>query len=163
MKRYVYAFDSPNAAKAAVRSLVEKGVDEKCISIAARAGVQLEAIPDRFLDSSMDFAPAIGRGIAIGGSTGLFAGLIMMSIPMLGIAIGGASLFAFLGGGALVGAWSASMIGSAIPDSVHRKFDDEIEAGRTLVVVASDGKNDAAIIATMSESPDRHLIWQSAL
>jgi hypothetical protein len=30
-------------------------------------------------------------------------------------------------------------------------------------VIASDGKNDAAIIATMSQSPDRHLIWQSAL
>ena len=163
MKRYVYAFDSPESAKAAVSLLADIGIGENRISIAAAPGLQLDEIPARFLDASMDFGPAIGRGVGIGGATGLFAGLVMMSIPPLGIAIGGASLLAFLSGGALIGAWSGAIIGSAVPDSVHRKFDDEIEAGRTLVVIDSDGTNDASIVAMMAERADRHLVWQSTL
>jgi len=161
MKRNIYAFDSPESAHAAVIALRLNGVDEKCISLIARADIQLEKIPERFTDAPTDFVPALGRGAAIGGVTGLFAGLVAMAIPPLGIAVGGAALLAFFGGGAMLGAWTSALIGSSVPDAIRRKFEDEISAGRTLLVVDSNGANDALVTALMATGEDLHLVWQN--
>ncbi|HZP67407.1 MAG TPA: hypothetical protein VFB32_13985 [Rudaea sp.] len=161
MKRYIYAFDTPEAAHSAVQTLRERGVSEKCISLAARSDIQLEKIPDRYLDVKHDFMPALGRGAALGGVTGLFAGLVAMAIPPLGIVLGGAELLSFLAGGAVLGAWLSSMVGASVPDEVHRKFEDEIKAGRTLLVVDSDGRNDTLVAAAMAGNANHHLLWQS--
>jgi hypothetical protein len=159
VKRYVYALDSPRAARDAISLLRQRGITDQCISVIARSDIQLDEVPERYLDASTDFAPALGRGAAIGGITGLFAGIVAMAIPPLGIAIGGPALLGFLAGGAVVGAWSSAMIGSAVPDEVRRTFDDEIKAGRSLLVVDSNGRNDASIVTTLSaENP--HLLWQ---
>ena len=161
MKRYIYAFDSPDSARSAVGALRAKGIDERCISLIARADVQLEKIPDRYLDDSTDFMPALGRGAALGGVAGMFAGIVAMAIPPLGIAIGGAALLGFFAGGALVGAWSCALVGASVPNETRRKFEDEIEAGRTLLVIDSSGGNDALITSSMAFGTNHHLIWQS--
>ena len=100
MKRYIYAFDSTDSARNAVTALRARGIDEQCISLIARADIQLEKIPDRYLDASTDFMPALGRGAALGGAAGMFAGIVAMAIPPLGIAIGGPVLLGFFAGGA---------------------------------------------------------------
>jgi hypothetical protein len=162
VKRYVYAFDSPAAARSAIALLRTRGISDKQISVIARSDIQLDEVPNRYLDASTDFAPALGRGAAIGGITGLFAGIVAMAIPPLGIAIGGPALFGFLAGGAAVGAWSSAMVGSSVPDEVRRTFDDEIKAGRSLLVVDSDNNNDASIMTTLSpENP--HVLWQGSI
>jgi uncharacterized membrane protein len=161
MKRYIYAFDSAASAHAALITLRLNGIDEQCMSLIARSDIQLEKIPEKYLDASTDFMPALGRGVAIGGITGLFAGLVAMAIPPLGIAIGGSALLAFFGGGAVLGAWSSALVGSSIPDEIRRKFEDEITAGRTLLVIDADGNNDALITTLMATGEDRHLVWQS--
>ena len=161
MKRYIYAFDTSDAARAAVRQLQARGVEEKQISLIARPDIQLDKIPDRYLDARTDFVPAMARGAAIGGTTGVFAGMVMMAIPPLGIALGGAALLGFLTGGALLGAWSSALVGSSVPDPVRRKFEDEIAAGRTLLVIDA-APDDAAHITTLMEGiSDHHLLWQS--
>lgn len=161
MQRYVYAFDSAGSAHDAVVTLRLDGIDEQCMSLIARADIQLEKIPEKYLDASTDFIPALGRGAAIGGITGLFAGLVAMAIPALGIAIGGSALLAFFGGGAVLGAWSSALVGASIPDAIRRKFEDEIKAGRTLLVIDSTGNNDTLVTALMATGEDRHLTWQS--
>ncbi len=161
MKRCIYAFDSSASARAAVRQLTAHGTAAEKISLIARTDIQLDRIPDRFLDARTDFAPALARGAAVGGTTGLFAGIVAMAIPALGIAIGGPALIGFLAGGALLGAWSSALVGSSVPDPVRRKFEDEIAAGRTLLVVETSGHDAATIAALMTRISDHHLIWQS--
>jgi hypothetical protein len=151
----------PLSPRAAITTLRQNDIDEKCISLIARSDIQLEKVPDHFLDASKDFVPAIGRGAAIGGVTGLFAGIIAMAIPPLGIAMAGSALLAFFGGGAMLGAWTSALVGASVPDATRRKFEDEIKAGRTLLVIDSSGDNDAVITTLMSAAADPHLIWQS--
>jgi hypothetical protein len=161
MKRYIYAFDTLESARAAVEALRSSGLDEKHISLVARSDIQLDSIPDRLLDPSMDFVPALARGATIGGATGLFAGIVATAIPALGIVLGGPALIGFLAGGALVGAWSSALVGSAIPDAIRRTFENEIEAGRTLLVVDSVGADEVFIQHVMSQGQNSHLLWQS--
>jgi hypothetical protein len=161
VKRYIYAFDSADAARSAVTLLQRQGVGDQCISLIARTDIELEEIPERFLDASTDFAPALGRGAALGGITGLFAGIVATAIPPLGIAMGGPALIAFFAGGALLGTWASALVGSGVPDEVRRKFEEEIEAGNVLVVIDSKPATDRVIESTMLLESDRHLIWQS--
>jgi hypothetical protein len=163
VKRHIYAFDSADAARSAVVLLQRQGVGAECISLIARTDIELEEIPDRFLDASTDFAPALGRGAALGGITGLFAGVVAMAIPPLGIAMGGPALIAFFAGGALLGTWTSGLVGSGIPDEVRRKFEEQIEAGNVLVVIDSNPATERVIESTMLLEGNRHLVWQSDL
>ena len=163
MKRYIYAFNTAEAARKAVTVLRSQGVKDDAISLIARSDIEMEEIPSRFLDASTDFVPALARGATFGGATGLIAGLIALAIPPLGITMAGPALIGFFGGGALLGAWSAALVGASVPDDVRRKFEDEIKAGRTLLVVHPDEQDDAKIVAAMADSADAHLIWQSEI
>ena len=163
MKRYIYAFDTPGAARGAVQTLRGHGIRDEAISLVARSSIELEEIPARYLDASTDFIPALRRGASVGGVIGLCAGLVALAIPALGITLAGPALIAFFAGGAVLGAWSSALVGSSVPDEVRRRFEDEIEAGRTLLVVDSNGVNDDVIKQTMAEDADRHLLWQSQL
>ena len=161
MKRFVYAFDHLPSAREAVVKLREAGIPESRVSIVARSDIEMDKVPDRLLDASMDVGPAVGRGALMGGATGVVAGLIAAAIPPLGIAIAGSTLFAFFTGGALLGAWTSSIVGASVPDKVRRTFEEEIKQGHVLVVVDAEGDDDAKIVMSMGTGTDRHLLWQS--
>ncbi len=160
MKRYIYAFDSADAALSAAQRLEALGFDEQDIALIARPDLQHDKIPERLLDASTDFVPAMGRGALIGGLTGACAGLVLGFVPAVGLDVALPGLIALLAGGALVGAWSAGLAGSTVPNAIRRTFDGEIEAGRTLLVVDAHG-NDRNILRAMAARPNSHLLWQS--
>ena len=161
MKRCIYAFDSADVARMSIPTLVNAGIPEQDISLMAKTDIQANRIPHRFLDASTDFAPALARGAAIGGVTGLVAGLIVTSIPAFGFDSGSLVMLAFLVIGILVGGWSSALMGSALSDEVRQKFDDEIEAGRTLLVIDVKKSQVPKIHQLMAERSDSHVVWQS--
>jgi hypothetical protein len=161
MKRYVYAFDSVSSVQSAIKALRRAKVSENRISLIARPDIQSESISPDYLDATTDFAPAVARGAAIGTATGLVIGIVAMAIPASGIEAGIFPLFAFLAGGAILGAWSSAMIGSSVPDAIRRKFEDEIEAGRILLVVDGNRAPRPGIRQALFSVSDRHLVWQT--
>jgi len=162
VKRRIFAFDSVDAARAAVDRLRTLGVANDAMSLIARSDIEIERVPNELLDASSDLVPALGRGAALGGATGLVAGVVAMIFPPLGIVIGGPMLLGFLGGGAVVGAWSAALAGATVPNEVRRKFEDEIAAGKILLVVDDPETQDSVYApAVMSGLADTHLLWQS--
>jgi hypothetical protein len=52
--------------------------------------------------------------------------------------------------GALVGGWSSALMGSALPDPVRQQFDDEISAGRILVLVDADETTQARATSALA-------------
>jgi hypothetical protein len=161
MKRYVYAFETSAAAMAAVDYLSSHGIDKERVSLIARSDISEKELPDGLIDVSMDFAPAIKRGALFGAATGLVIGIVVPLVPAVGLSISAFELIAFVIGGALIGTWSASMIGAEVPNKLRRTFQDEIDAGRTLVVIQSESDSDVKIIDGMATTGNRHLVWQS--
>ncbi|OLK29203.1 hypothetical protein IXO627_19640, partial [Xanthomonas oryzae pv. oryzae] len=66
----------------------------------------------------------------------LVAGLVAMAVPPIGLALAGAGVMALAG--ALVGSWSSALIGATVPDPVRRQFEEEIQAGRVLVILDAE-------------------------
>ena len=161
MKRHIFAFDTPESACFAVEQLKARGIDESQILAIARSDIQREKIPDKLLDASTDFVPALGRGAVIGAMTGLCAGIVAGVVPAFGVGIAGSELIAFVVGGALLGAWSSALIGSTVPDAVRRTFEKEIEASHTLLIIETHSSDDVDAMHSMSLRPSSHLIWQS--
>jgi hypothetical protein len=161
MKRYVYAFDTSDAAMSAVEYLGANGLDGQHVSLVARSDINKNELPDSLLNVSMDFNPSVKRGAVFGAATGLLLAILVPMIPMAHLAISVFEIVGFMVGGLLLGIWSSSMIGGSVPHKLQRKFRNEIEAGHTLVVIDSDGSNDARIIGGMANMGNRHLVWQS--
>ncbi|HZF97340.1 MAG TPA: hypothetical protein VEY92_03675, partial [Pseudoxanthomonas sp.] len=108
----------------------DAGLSDDCLSLVARADIEMDSLPDHSREAPTDFKPAAVRGAAAGGATGLLAGLAAVAFPPLGITLAGAALMTV--GGAALGTWVAALVGSTVEDPVRRKFEDEIGAGRVL-------------------------------
>ena len=162
MRRQIYAFDTSHAARAAIHLLHDCDVGDHSISLIADSRIELGEIPRRYRDASTDFVPALGRGVMAGAAIGLCAGLTAITIASLGFTASASTLFGFVIGGALIGAWASALTGASVPDQIRRKYADELAAGRILLVVSTRHADTAALIAhTMTDHHDRHLVWQS--
>ncbi len=136
--KHVYLVQTLDEAAEAVGAARHAGVDDDDIALIARHDIELDAIPEGMLETRTDFAPAAMKGAAMGGATGLVAGLVAVAIPPIGMTLAGAAAVAAVG--ALAGTWSSALMGSSLPDPVRRKFEAEIESGRILVVI--DGEDE---------------------
>ena len=134
--RHVFSVPDLSTAQDAVRVAREAGLGTDNISLIARQDIELDSIPDRYKDASTDFMPAALRGAATGGAAGLLAGLVAVVFPPLGVTLAGAALLT--AGGAAVGTWVFALVGSTVQDPVRRKFEEEIDSGRILVVLDAE-------------------------
>jgi hypothetical protein len=146
--RRVFSTPSVAVARDAIGAACRTGVEDTDISLIARSDIELEAIPERHKESDTDFMPAALKGASIGGATGLLAGIAAVVIPPFGVTLAGAAIMTVLG--AAVGTWSAALMGSSLPDPVRRKFEEEIEAGRILVVLDAEDDQLPAIEAAVA-------------
>jgi len=133
MLRRIYSLASPDQARAAVAALRAAGFTEEHIALAARSDIELERLPDTYVEDSHDFNGGLKRGLVVGSGTGLLAGLVAASIPSFGVTLAGAAALAIAG--AAVGGWSSALVGTSVPGDLHRDFEQEIANGRVVLAV----------------------------
>jgi hypothetical protein len=144
--RHVYAAADVEHAGHAVAVAHRAGVVDGNVTLVARSDIERCAIPDDMKLAETDFVPAAARGAGYGAAAGVVAGLAAAAVPPLGVPLAGA----MIGGGAagmLVGAWSSSLVGATVPEPVRRRYEQEIEAGRILVVLDAEDEAQHASIA----------------
>ncbi len=135
MKRIYFLLPTVQSAESIVTELAASGLPEKNIHLIANESTSLKGLPEATLMQKSDFIPAVERGIPIGGTTGLLAGLVAMSIPGFGAILGGGALIAATLAGAGVGTFLGSMVALEIPNSRHKAFEDAIDKGEILMLV----------------------------
>lgn len=95
-------------------------------------------------DTGTRVAAGVGSGGVVGGIVGAAAALL---IPGLGPAIAGGILAATLGGAA-IGATAGGLIGAltnlGVPEEDARYYQNEFQAGRTIVTVKADHRQQEA-------------------
>ena len=64
--------------------------------------------------------------------------------------------------GALVGSWSAALVGASVPDPVRRRFEETIEAGQILLVIDAEDEELARAEAAVVRAGATPLPYESA-
>lgn len=124
-----------DTAKTVVDELLIKRVDEHHIHVVAQEGAPMGDLPEANLLQKSDFIPAMERGLAVGGITGVLAGIAAVTFPPAGLVLGGGAILGTSLAGAGIGAWISGMIGMDVPNSQIEKFEDAIEKGEVLMMV----------------------------
>lgn len=133
MKRLCFLSPDIDRAKALVQALKSDGIEENHIYAIAKAAMPLDDLPDGGPDDD-DFLPAFERGLAFGGSAGLFLGLVALVFPPAGIVVGGGAVLLIGLAGASVGGLLTGMAGAAFPNSRLKAFEKDIEDGKILIM-----------------------------
>jgi len=137
MRRLYFLLPDIDSAKTIVDELLLARIEERHIHIAAADHHALSEahLPEANLLQESDFIPAVERGLAIGGATGIVAGIAAVTIPGIGLVLGGGAILGIGLAGAGAGAWISSMIGISAPSSRLTDFEGAIAKGELLMMV----------------------------
>ncbi len=135
MRRVYFLLPDVKRAKAVVDELLLRRVEWRHIHVLAGPTVSLEDLPEAHLAQSSDLLPALQRGAAAGGVTGMLAGLVAMAFPPAGLTIAGGAVVAMTLAGAGFGAWMSTMVGADLPNTRIEKFEAAIAKGELLMMV----------------------------
>ncbi len=133
MRRLYFLLPDLETTHKVVDELLLARVEERHIHVIAREDVPLGDLPQASLVQKSDFVPAMERGIALGGATGVLAGLAALAMP--GVVVAGGALLAMGLLGAGMGAWLGGMIGLDVDNTRIKQFEAAIQAGEILVLV----------------------------
>ncbi|HVW51275.1 MAG TPA: DUF1269 domain-containing protein [Trinickia sp.] len=134
MRRLYFLVPDPVIAKTVVDELLRARITWRHIHVLANHNVTLEQLPEASLLQRSDVVHALERGVALGGATGAFLGLVALAFPPAGLTIAGGAVVAVTLAGAGFGAWTASMIGVDEPNTRLARFRDAILDGQLLLM-----------------------------
>jgi hypothetical protein len=135
MRRIYFLVPSVPSAQAIVDALLLARVEERHIHIVAREGTELEDLPEAGVAQRSDLIPAIEKGVAAGGISGLLAGALAVTFPPAGLVLGGGAVAGLALFGSGFGAWMSGMVGAGLPSSRLERFESAIEAGQLLMMI----------------------------
>lgn len=134
MKRIYFLAPNIEIARKIVDELLLARIEERRIHVLAKRGTPMEDLPEASYMQKSDFIPALEQGLALGGLTGIVAGLVAVALPGGPVLAGGAVLAASLAG-AGVGALMSSLAGGSIGNRRIQQFEEAIEKGEFLFMV----------------------------
>jgi len=134
MMRRIY-FLAPNieTTHKIVDELRAEGIEDRHMHILAKRDTPLEDLPEATEFQKTDFIPALERGAALGGTTGVLAGLV--ALRFAGFAIAGGPILGILFFGATIGAIMSGLAGLQVGNSRVKDYEGAIERGELLVMV----------------------------
>ena len=136
MRRRLY-FLLPDVASArhTVDDLLLARVEDRHMHVLARRDTDLGNLHEASALQKTDLVHGAEIGLVIGGIGGCLLGLFVVLTPPEGFTLELATVLATTLGGALLGAWVASLVGASVPNSRLKQYAADIEAGRVLLMV----------------------------
>lgn len=152
MRRLYFLLPDAQCAAAVTERLLVARIPERSIHvIAAHDQVLVDHhLPRATLLQETDVIPAVERGIAVGGITGVLAGVAAIALPGVGLGLGAGAVLLTGLAGAGFGAAVAPMLGISVPNSQIEKFRTAIEQGQLLMMVDVDKDREAEIRALVA-------------
>lgn len=160
MRRLHFLIPDVPTAKLVIDNLMRSSVPETSIHIIAREGTPLGDLPEAGVTERTDLVPALERGAALGGATGLLAGLVAIAVPGGAVVAAATLLPALALGGSAAGAWVGAMIGLNVDSAQVKEFAAAIEAGQILMLVDVPPERALEVETLVRDSfPSATLAW----
>jgi hypothetical protein len=159
MRRRIYwLLPDLASAKRTMDDLLLARISEEHIHFMAREDVDLTGLHPANLLQTSDIVRSAQSGLVIGGAAGLVAGVVLALFPVVAETpqVGLIAVLAIVG--ALVGAWSSSMIGASTPSERLKRFQGAIEQGQILLMTDVPHSRVEEIEALLQRAhPEAHL------
>ncbi len=134
-RRLYFVLPDVDSARRTADDLLLARVEDRHMHFLARRGTDLGELREAGYFMKSDALHGAGVGAGLGALGGMLLGAAIVFFPLEGTQPHpGAAFIAVLIGCAL-GAWVASMAGSSVPNSRLRQFQQDIEAGKVLMMV----------------------------
>lgn len=133
MRRIYFLAPNIETAHKIVEELRANGIEDRHLHVLAKRDAPLADLPEATEFQKTDFIPALERGAALGGTTGLLVGLI--GLRFAGFAIAGGPLLGILFAGATIGTIMSGLAGLQVGNSKVKKYEEAIERGELLIMV----------------------------
>ncbi|WP_211197942.1 hypothetical protein [Permianibacter fluminis] len=137
MKRLYFLVPDVDTAARLVDELREIGTKDADIAMVGKDHHALETahLHEAGTFTNSDFGHAVARGVALGGGTGLLAGIAAVTFPPAGLVLGGGAILGMGALGAGFGAWASSLIGISVPERGVKRYEEAIDNGNLLMLV----------------------------
>jgi hypothetical protein len=122
-------------ARLTANDLLLARVDYRHMHFLARRDIDCSGLHQANTLHKTDLVHGAEVGLVIGGIGGFLLGLFIVFTPPAGVTLELAIVLATALGGALLGAWVASLVGASVPNSRLKKYERHIEAGQILLMV----------------------------
>ena len=134
-RRLLYLMPDLPSARKIMDDLLLARIEEKHIHFPAKRGTSMEGLHEASMAQKSDLVHGAQMGLMLGAALGCaLGGIIAYTLESSDtwriITVLGCVLL-----GALFGAWVASMVGSAVPNSRLTQFQQAIEEGKILLMV----------------------------
>jgi len=153
MVRRMY-FMIPNASLARTihNELLLSRVAESRMHVIAREDIDLNDLPEANILQKSDLIHAIQTGIPLGGLTGVILGALAVSLGVISPGYEGVTIMLTVFAGLFLGVFSSTLIAVNIPNTRHRRFEEELSKGKILFIVDVPVNK----VAEISEMVTRH-------
>jgi hypothetical protein len=130
-------FMLPNVAvcSSVVEELKAEKIPERHMHAIASAALSLDGLPEASMLQKSEFVHGVEKGVSLGGVAGLLGGLLTITFPPAGLALGGAAVAATTLAGAGFGALVSGLLATDIPNHEVEAFEEGIKAGGVLLMV----------------------------
>jgi hypothetical protein len=135
MKRIYFLAPDVKVTGELVNLFRADGINDRQMHLIANDKIDLSDLPKADVLDDSGLSPAIKRGVVAGGTTGLLAGLALITLSATGLALGGAAILGFTVAGASFGAWISGMVGAGLSDQERVACETAISNGEVLMML----------------------------
>jgi hypothetical protein len=134
-RRLYFLLPDLESARLTANDLLLARVEFRHMHFLGRRGTDLGDLHEANPLQKTDLVHGAEVGLVLGGVCGLLLGLFIVFSPPPGVTLQLVIVLATALGGALLGAWVASLVGASVPNSRIKQYQAEIERGAILLMV----------------------------
>jgi hypothetical protein len=136
MKRRLY-FVLPNVASSiqTANDLLLARINDRDMHFLGKRGMELGVLHEANYLHKSDAVHGAQLGLVLGGIGGFLVGIYMVLTPPEGVQLQHVTVLLSTLIGAIFGAWVASLVGMAVPNSRLKTFQTDIDSGKILLMV----------------------------
>ena len=136
MRRRLYVMcPDLEAAQQTMNDLLLARIEERHIHCLSKPCAPMAGLHEANILQKTDFVHGAELGLIIGGVGGMILGAIIVLAPPGGVPLHMMAILLMTLGGALFGAWAASLAASSVPNTRLLAFAKDIEEGKYLMMV----------------------------
>lgn len=134
MRRLYFVLPDVQSARQMLDEMLLARIEERHIHFLAKRGLLPPDLPEASPLQKTDAIHGAWTGIVVGGACGVLAGVVLFLYPP-GIELKLVTVLLAAIVGAMFGAWVSSMVGMAVPNSQLKRFREDIDLGRVLMMI----------------------------